>query len=92
MAAWRFDVADGYFGEPVAIKNAETWWRSDCDIHLEFAAEEAAEQYFRHHDGWEDSWPVTFHIFPPHADSPVSVVVEIEHEPAFNGSVVKATS
>lgn len=33
------------------------------NIFLETIAEQAAEEYWDGHDGWEDSWPVTIELF-----------------------------
>ena len=90
MSGWRWDVADeGYFGHPQSLLKAEPWWKADISGY-ENAAEMAADVYWNNHDGWEDSWPVTFHIYPPDSDEFTVVEVDMEMEPVFYGGVKPA--
>ena len=50
-----------------------------------WVAEEAAEDYHTHHDGWEDGWPLTFIMFETE-DGPEVCRFEVEREevPVFH--------
>ena len=50
---------------------------------LEYLAEEAAEDYFNNHDGWESSWPLTFTIFQDEKKIG-QIVVDMETVPRFH--------
>jgi hypothetical protein len=54
---------------------------------VERLAEDAAEDYHSHHDGWEAFWPVKFAIFK---DGTVlgKFEVELEHSPSFSAGVI----
>ena len=57
-------------------------WNSD---DVEDIAAEAAEDYFRNHDGWECDWPLTFVIFDG-GEVIGKCEVELEHNPSFSAS------
>lgn len=42
-----------------------------------------AEDFFHSHDGWEASWPITFHIFDGKKELIGKVSVSMETEPSF---------
>jgi hypothetical protein len=50
--------------------------------HDHETAENAAENHFSHHDGWESSWPLTF-VLVEDDGSTSSWVVELESVPQF---------
>ena len=51
---------DDYDGSPEdSYTVPKCVWGKD---HLEYVAEEAAEDYHRNHDGWESEWPLVFVI------------------------------
>lgn len=52
------------------------------------AAEEAADDYHRNHDGWECTWPVLFVIVMPDG-SEHRFSVQRDVEPVFTASKVK---
>lgn len=53
---------------------------------LEWIAEQYAE-YYHDHRGWEDSWPITFHIAKPDGTFLGAVTVERETRPHFIGRI-----
>jgi hypothetical protein len=57
---------------------------------LLFAAEEAAEDYYSAHDGWESSWPLTF-VFYDSEDGPEIGRCEVECEsvPSFHARTLE---
>lgn len=84
MSGWRWDVADeGYFIEPQAFTKPEAWWNPGDIFYIELASERAAEEYWSNCDGWEDAWPVTFHIYPPDSEEFTAIEVHMEMEPSF---------
>lgn len=55
-----------------------------------YVAEEAAEQYYREHDGWDDEWPITISIFEAGSDEPVGrFEIDIEMVPSFFSTEVE---
>jgi hypothetical protein len=46
-------------------------------------AEDAAQDYFDNHDGWESTWPLTFVILDEDLNELGSFVVEMEAVPQF---------
>lgn len=61
--------------------------KNDC---LELVAEEAAENYHDHHDGFASSWPLTFSLHETE-DGPelCRYIVELEMSPTFNAALVE---
>lgn len=59
----------------------------DCfesqEANLECAVDEFAVKFYHDHDGWESSWPITFHVEDVDGVFLGSVTVELEHEPTF---------
>ena len=52
------------------------------DEHV--AAEEAAEDYFNNHDGWEARWPRTFTLYKSeHGEAVARLTVDMETQPSF---------
>ena len=51
--------------------------------HLTNLGRAMAEDYFSNHDGWEASWPITFHIFDGKKELIGKVEVGMETEPVF---------
>lgn len=54
---------------------------------LDWLAEECAEDYHSHHDGWESSWPLDFFIFDLEGKLLGTVEVERETVPNFVGTL-----
>lgn len=48
-----------------------------------YIAEEAAEDYYENHDGWESSWPLKIEVFSGFR-SLGKFLVCIEHVPSFS--------
>lgn len=56
---------------------------SDENAMLE-VCEQAAENHYKNHDGWEDRWPITIHLYLDKTGGEVfSAEVELYHEPVF---------
>lgn len=62
----------------------------DFSIHyLEYLAEEAAEDFFYNHDGWEcKDWPRNFYFWDSNEDYIGMVSIEQEARPVFLASFV----
>jgi hypothetical protein len=75
---YEFDDDLGY------VDSGELMW-------AELLASEMGDDYYTHHDGWEDSWPTTFYIYRNEDDAePVcKVEVQLEFEPAFSAEVIE---
>lgn len=58
------------------------------DSELEALAEEAAEDLFDNHDGWESHWPLKLELFID-GESAGVFEVELEHVPHFSSTKVK---
>ena len=56
---------------------------------LEYVAEDFADYYHDNCDGWECSWPITFHIADENGKLLGVVEVDRETRPSFVGKVVK---
>lgn len=54
-------------------------------------AEEAGEDFYSNHDGWECSWPMEFTIFE-HDVSIGRFNVSVEFEPRFDAEQLKAAA
>ena len=72
-----------------SIDDAETFEVKNYDglDDLEYAAEEYAEYFHDHRDGWECDWPVEFYIATMEGKILGMVSVERESMPVFSGSV-----
>jgi len=74
-------------GHGSTLKNAmefeSAWVGKDS---AEYIAEDAAEDYFENHDGWESSWPQSFQIWTEDDEDYGVFEVEMEHEPVFSAS------
>lgn len=66
------------------LDDAETF-SSNWDISVDpgRVAEDAAQNLFEYHDGWETSWPLVFAIFSVTGYRLGRFRVELEHQPAF---------
>jgi len=49
----------------------------------EYIAEDAAQDYFDNHDGWESTWPLTFIILDENLNELGQFVIEMEAVPQF---------
>jgi hypothetical protein len=59
----------------------------DFDI---FMAQEAAQDYWDNHDGWEASWPLEFSLHETEGGAEVArFAVQMEAEPVFYAVVAK---
>jgi hypothetical protein len=58
----------------------ETRWDPE---DLEYIAEECADDYHSNHDGWEDSWPVTFLLWDNQGRELGTFEVYRDTEPVF---------
>ena len=63
------------------LHELECIWDSDSGARI---AEEAAEDHFINHDGWESSWPVNFEIFDLENNTLGVYSVELENRPTFS--------
>jgi hypothetical protein len=55
--------------------------------HGDWIAEDAAQDHYHEHDGWESSWPVKFSIV--FDDGRIETYeIELDHEPSFSASLV----
>lgn len=77
---WRVEEVHGDEWVDMPIRNEQI-----CGA--ECLAEIAAKEYFDHHDGWEDSWPLVIWVNADHLDGPTACEVKIEHEPTFVASL-----
>jgi hypothetical protein len=57
--------------------------------NLDYVAEDAAEDYHNRHDGWEDSWPLTFVILDEELNELGRFSVEREAVPQFSASRIE---
>jgi hypothetical protein len=57
--------------------------------NVKYVAEDAAEDYYRNHDGWECSWPQVVHIWQEDGTFIGSCTVEMEAVPSFSASSVQ---
>lgn len=70
---WQTDCSETVDdGHPLEVDQFET---SD---DLEWAAEQYAEYYHDNRDGWESTWPLTFHVAK--VDGTLLGSVEVERE------------
>lgn len=53
------------------------------DYSIEDVAEEASEDFFDNHDGWETTWPVTLYIWNDKGEYLGASVVNVEYSPSF---------
>lgn len=58
----------------------KTQWNTNTLYHV---AEDAAQDYFDNHDGWESSWPLTFVILDEDFNELGQFVVDMEAVPSF---------
>jgi hypothetical protein len=58
--------------------------------YLRHVAQDAANDYYQKHDGWEAIWPCGFYIFDTEGNLLGVFTVEREYDPVF--SVIKKTS
>lgn len=56
--------------------------------NLDRVAEDAAEDYHSHHDGWESQWPLVFRIFNKDELPLGKFEVEREAVPSFSASLL----
>ncbi len=56
--------------------------------NLDYVAEDAAEDYHSRHDGWEDSWPLTFVILDEELNELGRFSVERETVPQFHAEKI----
>ena len=54
---------------------------------MDWIAEDAASDYYDHHDGWEADWPLKIEIFID-GNSKGVFEIELEMSPTFNSSKV----
>lgn len=54
---------------------------------LQWVGEKYANHYWSHHDGWECSWPIEFHIADSESNFLGVVEVDMQTEPVFSGSL-----
>ena len=73
-------VVDYNEGETPNVLN--TVFSLDAE-HEEWIAEEAAEDFHDHHDGWEFTWPITVILMKPDGTEFGRYEVELEHRPTF---------
>ena len=59
-----------------------TTWIVQYDCYI---IEEAAEDYFNNHDGWENNWPIRIELFIE-SESIGIYSVELESTPIFSAS------
>lgn len=59
------------------------------DDDLKYVAEEAAEDYFHEHDGWECNWPLEFLILDITGKELGLFEVDMEAKPDFHAAKVK---
>ena len=78
----RYRVAED--GDPESWYTVETVY--DLDESLEFAAEDAADDYFHNHNGWEAGWPLTFVLALEEGPELGRFTVEQEPRPEFVAS------
>lgn len=79
---WYSVVEDGPDAERYEHKGN---WFIPRPREARMAAEEAAEDYWQNHDGWESTWPLTFALYETE-DGPElhRFRVEEESEPVFS--------
>lgn len=62
---------------------------SDTETGRSWLAEDAAENFYDEHDGWEVSWPLEFSIYE--GDTFLGCFsVDVEYRPHFHASLVTA--
>ena len=54
------------------------------EADLQDIGRDAADDFYRNHDGWESSWPVTFSFFTGDGRHLGDVAVDIEFAPTFH--------
>jgi hypothetical protein len=64
-------------------------WVVGPEDDAEWLAEDAAEYEHTNCDGWEASWPLTFHLFTEGDVFLGAYSVEREYDPVFHASKVK---
>lgn len=53
-------------------------------LEAQSAAEDAADDYYANHDGWESPWPLIIALYETEDGPEIArYLVELEHEPAF---------
>lgn len=62
----------------------ETSWNEN---HIDYMADEAAEDFHSNHDGWESFWPLNFEIFIEDVSQGI-YKVERENSPTFSSTAI----
>ncbi len=79
---FRYQVNSDSFDDSFEITTGRIVYGVVIDYELEEIAQEAAEDYFHQHDGWESVWPIDFYIYEN--DKLIGVCnVEKESQPLF---------
>lgn len=68
--------------------HVESVFEADDEFGLQDVARDAADDFYRNHDGWEVTWPLTFSIFTVKGKHLGNVGVELDFDPMFYTGVV----
>lgn len=69
-----------YYGDPENSFTLKTAWTKET---LNYVAEDAAEDFYHNHDGWESTWPLNFVILDEDFNELGKFVVNMEAVPSF---------
>ncbi len=87
MKDYRYKYIVEDFGETHddAQEFSSNW---DISVNPGFVAEDAAQDLFDNHDGWEASWPLVIVLLSVTGHGLGRFRVELEHQPAFSSTAV----
>jgi hypothetical protein len=85
MKRYEYIVKDLGEKYPDDARGLDSEWDEDCP---DYVAEDAGQDNYDNHDGWEDSWPMKFEIFSEGKSLGV-YWVNMEAEPRFYANEVK---
>ena len=69
----------------------ETEWALDDLVYFSDALRDVAFDYHYNHDGWEDSWPITFTLLDEDKETICSGTVDLMAVPDFEVSSLEVT-
>ena len=81
MNKYFYSVGDKDFNDAFEIEVKYQY----IDYSVEDVAEEAAEDYYDNHDGWEATWPQTIHVWNDKEEYLGAADVHVEYQSSFYG-------
>ncbi len=79
-------IVEDFCETPDDVKTFSSNW--DISVNPDYVAEDAAQDLFESHDGWEATWPLVFVLFSVTGYKLGRFSVELEHQPAFSAATL----